>query len=120
MRLYRVTFVLGLGTGFILGAQAGRERYEQMKQLARKASENPTVQQAAGALQAQATAAAKSAKAKTATGIRKGTSTVSKRRPGRTAGRKPTPAGNGSAASAGNDYTPFVPVNGKLGQPGPM
>ena len=58
MHFYRISFVGGLAVGYVLGAQAGRERYEQLKQLARKAAESPAMQQTAGALQAQATATA--------------------------------------------------------------
>jgi hypothetical protein len=61
---YRVTFAAGLAAGFIVGARAGRERYEQIKKLARRAADNPAVQQAAGAAAAQATGLAKSARAK--------------------------------------------------------
>src|SRR5260370_8478503 len=74
MRFYRISFLSGLAIGYVLGAQAGRERYEQLKQLARKAAESPAMQQTAGALQAQATATAKTAKDKAATGMRKGAS----------------------------------------------
>src|SRR5579859_7037924 len=56
MRFYRISFLGGLALGYVLGAQAGRERYEQLKQLARKAAESPAMQQTAGALQAQAQA----------------------------------------------------------------
>src|SRR5579859_4978138 len=58
---YRFVFFTGLGIGFVLGARAGRERYEQLKKLARKIADNPAVQQAAGALQAQAASYAKTA-----------------------------------------------------------
>lgn len=51
---YRVTFIAGFATGFIVGARAGRERYEQIARAARQVADNPAVQQAAGALQAQA------------------------------------------------------------------
>jgi hypothetical protein len=54
MRLYRITFFTGLAAGYVLGTRDGRERYEQIKKLARSTAENPTVQQAAGAIQAQA------------------------------------------------------------------
>ncbi len=76
MRFYRISFLGGLAIGYVLGAQAGRERYEQLKQLARKAAESPAMQQTAGALQAQATATAKTAKDKAATGVRSGASKV--------------------------------------------
>ena len=63
---YRVVFFTGLGIGFVLGARAGRERYEQLRKLARKAADSPAVQQAAGALQAQAAGYAKAAGGKVA------------------------------------------------------
>ncbi len=55
MHLYRVSFVAGLAIGFVAGTRAGRERYDQMVKFARATAENPTVQQAAAAVQAQAT-----------------------------------------------------------------
>jgi hypothetical protein len=58
---YRLVFVIGLGIGFVLGARAGRERYEQLRKLARKAADSPAVQQAAGAVQAQAADMARTA-----------------------------------------------------------
>jgi FAD/FMN-containing dehydrogenase len=63
---YRFVFFTGLGIGFVLGARAGRERYEQLRKLARKVADSPAVQQAAGALQAQATSYAKTAGGKVA------------------------------------------------------
>ena len=51
---YRIVFAAGLAVGFVLGARAGRERYEQIMRLARQAADNPSVQQAAAAAQAQA------------------------------------------------------------------
>jgi hypothetical protein len=61
MHKYRIAFLGGLAAGFVVGARAGRERYEQLKKLARTAADNPAVQQAAGALQAQATELARTA-----------------------------------------------------------
>jgi hypothetical protein len=63
---YRFVFFTGLGIGFVLGARAGRERYEQLKKLARRIADSPAVQQAAGALQAQAANYAKAAGGKVA------------------------------------------------------
>jgi len=63
---YRFVFFVGLGIGFVLGARAGRERYEQLRRAARKVADSPAVQQAAGALQAQATGFAKTAGEKVA------------------------------------------------------
>ena len=51
---YKATFLIGFGIGYTLGAKAGRERYEQIRRTARGLSESPTVQSAAGMLQAQA------------------------------------------------------------------
>jgi hypothetical protein len=63
---YRFTFLAGFAVGFITGARAGRERYEQIKTVARKAADSPAMQQAAGAAQAQAASLARSAKDKAA------------------------------------------------------
>jgi hypothetical protein len=51
---YKFTFAVGFATGYVLGAKAGRERYEQISRTMRGLSENPAVQSAAGVLQAQA------------------------------------------------------------------
>jgi hypothetical protein len=64
MRLYRITFLSGLAAGFILGARAGRERYEQIKRAGRRVADSPAAQQAAGAVQAQAAGLARAAKQK--------------------------------------------------------
>ncbi len=46
------------GIGYVLGARAGRERYEQLRQATEKVKANPTVQSAAQrAAEAAATAA---------------------------------------------------------------
>jgi hypothetical protein len=66
MGAYRYTFIGGIAVGYVLGTRAGRERYEQLKRLARTAAESPAVQQAAGALQAQASGALKGATGKVA------------------------------------------------------
>jgi hypothetical protein len=44
--MFRV--VLGLAVGYVLGAQAGRQRYEQIMQLGSKAMHSPGLQGAAG------------------------------------------------------------------------
>ncbi len=44
---YRVTFVVGLALGYVLGTRAGRERYEQMKKSACELAQNPVVRNAA-------------------------------------------------------------------------
>jgi hypothetical protein len=47
-------FLAGLGVGYVLGSRAGRERYEQLVAAARRVKDNPTLQEAAGLIQAQA------------------------------------------------------------------
>lgn len=61
---YRVVFAAGFGAGFILGARAGRERYEQIKRAARRVMDSPAVQQTAAALHAQAGELARTARRK--------------------------------------------------------
>jgi hypothetical protein len=47
-------FLTGLGVGYVLGSRAGRERYEQLIAALRRVKDSPTVQEAAGVVQAQA------------------------------------------------------------------
>jgi hypothetical protein len=51
---YRATFIAGAALGYVLGTKAGRERYEQIKRASRRITENPTVQETAGLIRAQA------------------------------------------------------------------
>ncbi|MEU3477056.1 YtxH domain-containing protein [Streptomyces sp. NPDC033754] len=44
---YKLTFVVGLALGYVIGTRAGRERYEQMKKSARDFTQNPAVRNAA-------------------------------------------------------------------------
>jgi hypothetical protein len=52
--LMKLSFLLGAAAGYVLGARAGRERYETIVRAARKVSGSQTVQSTAGVLQAQA------------------------------------------------------------------
>jgi len=125
MRFYKITFLGGLAIGYVLGAQAGRERYEQLKRLAKKAAESPAMQQTAGALQAQATATAKSARDRAADGVRKSASKVAGKRSaaGRATSKRPDGAatsvsGNGAMPrpSGSDGNRPFVPADGDFGE----
>ncbi|HEY1135231.1 MAG TPA: hypothetical protein VGE77_11720 [Nocardioides sp.] len=40
----KLTLLIGIGIGYVLGARAGTQRYEQLKAQAQKAWNNPTVQ----------------------------------------------------------------------------
>ncbi|MET9662074.1 YtxH domain-containing protein [Streptomyces sp. NPDC006510] len=44
---YRLTFIAGLALGYVIGARAGRERYEQLKNSARQFAQNPAVRNTA-------------------------------------------------------------------------
>ncbi len=44
---FRTGLVVGIGVGYVLGARAGRERYEQIKRAAAKARSHPAVGQLA-------------------------------------------------------------------------
>jgi hypothetical protein len=48
-------FLGGLAAGFVLGSRAGRQAYDDLMSTARKVKDSPTVQEAAGVVQAQAT-----------------------------------------------------------------
>jgi len=50
----KLFFITGVGIGYVLGTRAGREKFDQMVAQARKVWESPTVQEAAGVVQAQA------------------------------------------------------------------
>src|SRR3712207_6779749 len=50
----KLLFLGGLAAGFVLGARAGREKYEEIVSTARKVKEHPTVQEARGVVQEQA------------------------------------------------------------------
>jgi hypothetical protein len=48
-------FVAGAGIGYVLGTRAGREKYNAMAARAREILDKPTVKEASGAVQAEAT-----------------------------------------------------------------
>jgi hypothetical protein len=58
----KLSFLVGLGTGYVLGAKAGRERYEQIRRAYDHAKDDPRLQSAAGMAQARADAAVSSVK----------------------------------------------------------
>jgi hypothetical protein len=51
----KLMFLGGLAAGFVLGSRAGRQAYDDLMSTARKVKDSPTVQEAAGVVQAQAT-----------------------------------------------------------------
>jgi hypothetical protein len=79
---YKVTFLAGLATGFVIGARAGRERYEQLKKMARATADNPAVQQTAAALQAKAAGFAGAAALKVTSQLHDGVASARGKVPG--------------------------------------
>ena len=51
MLFVKPSLVIGFAAGYVLGSRAGRERYEQISNGARKFMGNPTVQSAASKAQ---------------------------------------------------------------------
>lgn len=101
----KATFLAGFATGYVLGARAGRARYEQIRQAARAFASNPAVQSTTSTLQHQATDVLSSAKDKATSSIG---SALHDKRPGFLGGgttttapmtSETTPAGSNGHAS---------------------
>ena len=99
----RFTFLAGFAVGFIAGARAGRERYEQMVKLGRKVVEHPAVQNATRTAGSKATELSKAAGQKAAEQMPKiaetaksSASKVRDRIPGRNSGDGDNTTGNGT------------------------
>ena len=113
---YRATFIAGFAVGFIVGARAGRERYEQIVKTGRKVAENPTVQKATRAAGAKAAELTKVARDKAAERMPKVTETAKSsaikvrgqfdRLPGRHSAQTGTDTGAESEAAAVNGTRP--------------
>lgn len=63
------SFILGALTGYVLGARAGRERYENIVAIARRVAGSQTIQATAGVLEAQLSELAGRTKGKVAARI---------------------------------------------------
>jgi hypothetical protein len=59
---YKATFLVGFGTGYVLGSKAGRQRYEQIMKSFRQFTGRPEVQEAAGLVEGKAEGLVKTAK----------------------------------------------------------
>ena len=64
----KLSFIAGFGAGYVLGARAGRERYEQIRKAWENAKDDPRLQGLAGMAQARADAVMLSVKAKMGSG----------------------------------------------------
>ena len=100
---YKATFLAGLATGFVIGARAGRERYEQLKKMARATADNPAVQQTAAALQAKAAGFAGAAALKVTSQLHDGVASAR--------GKVPGMRNRESNGSSDGDHH-FAPVRG--------
>ncbi|WP_239522400.1 hypothetical protein [Geodermatophilus sabuli] len=60
----KLSFLAGFGAGYVLGAKAGQERYEQIKKAWENAKDNPQFQGVAGMAQARADGVVNSVKAR--------------------------------------------------------
>ncbi len=60
----KLSFLAGFGAGYVLGAKAGHERYEQIRRAWSHAKDDPRLQSVAGMAQARADAVLSSVKAK--------------------------------------------------------
>ncbi len=47
MKMRKLTAIVAGGVGYVLGARAGRQRYEQIRGMAQKVKSNPKVQETA-------------------------------------------------------------------------
>ncbi len=130
MRLYQITFACGLAAGYVLGARAGQDRYEQIMKNARAFAEHPAVRQATQNVQSTATEVAKSAARVAASRGRDGLAKMTRRRGGAAvpgqAGRPEagTPASAtserrgrrpGKPEADSGKRPPYAPVTGDFG-----
>ncbi len=63
----KLPFLLGFGAGYVLGARAGKERYEQIRRAWAQAKDDPRLQSVAGIAQARADDVLSSVKTKMGT-----------------------------------------------------
>ncbi len=129
--LGKLTFLAGAGVGYVLGARAGRERYEQIMQQVSGVKERPEVQDAlttvkqqatevdstaTGAVQGRASTAADAAKSKVGSADSGSSSSggASSSDYSSSSGFSSTGAGS---ASSGTTGTPVTPVAGAVTTP---
>lgn len=76
---FKTGFLVGAGVGYVLGARAGRQRYEEIKQLFGQVSESPKVQRAVERTQEVAGERGKRALEAVQSGVEKAGSAVKER-----------------------------------------
>ena len=75
----KMGFLVGFGAGYVLGAKAGTERYDQLKRLYENLASSPAVQQATGKAKSAATSGLGTAKDKASEGVSKVTGSIKDR-----------------------------------------
>ncbi len=83
------TLLLGLGAGYVLGARAGRERYESLKRRARAIAEDPRVRRAVETARGQASTLLSSARQVATARGKEMTSKVAQKLPSRLTAKLP-------------------------------
>lgn len=78
---YKATFALGFAVGYIVGARAGRERYDQIVKYSRQVANHPVVQKATSTVTTKATELGKTAAAKAPDLAKTAASTISEQVP---------------------------------------
>ena len=122
--MMRKLMLLGAGAiGYVLGAKAGRERYEQIMEQAQKIRHNPTVQRsvedAKSAAQDAAGKATEKVRAKTGESGDTGTGTGTTM--GGTTGTGTGPGGPAGTGTVAGDFgTPSAPEGFGVGDEGPV
>ena len=91
----KLSFFVGFGAGYVLGAKAGKERYEQLKRLYDNLSSSQAVQQARGKAMDAVGTGFEQAREKATGGVSKVTEAVKERR-----------AGGASSANSGLSVAP--------------
>ena len=109
---YRAMFGVGFIVGFIAGARAGRERYDQIVKFSKQVAESPPVQKATSAVAAKATELGKTAAAKAPDFAKSAATTVSEQVPKMAAtARDRLPFGGKSDSADGADGQAGSPVD---------
>jgi hypothetical protein len=76
----RLGMFIGFGAGYVLGAKAGRERYEQLRRLYDNLLSSPTVREATGKAKGAVEVGFEQAKDKASEGVSKVTGAVKDKR----------------------------------------
>lgn len=98
----KTTFLAGAAVGYVMGARAGRERYDQIMAAAGRAKDDPRVRSAAGTAASTAADAARTAAPQVKDAVADAAATVKDKVTG--SGDEPA-AANGYAAPAAGPTT---------------